>query len=96
VKPLSLSMPVFGSDVFCVNPIYYGDDVASSLVSDVGRYVIIIKLLDTILNVLPLLKRRREIQTYLHRDFSSVRHDVRWYIEQMGCMAPGPVPTGPD
>lgn len=46
---------------------------ASFAVGDVEYYVIIIKLLDLIFNVLSLFINRLEIQTCLSYDFSSVR-----------------------
>jgi hypothetical protein len=46
-------------------------------VSDVGYYVVIIKLIYSAFNLLPVFTRRWKIQTYLQRGFSSAtEHDV--------------------
>jgi hypothetical protein len=44
--------------------IWYVNEGVLLLVGDVGRYVIIIKLLDAIFNIFPIFIHRREIQTY--------------------------------
>jgi hypothetical protein len=49
--------------------IYYENEGGSWPVSGVDRYVIIRKLLDSIFNIIPVLIRRWDIQTYLHRFF---------------------------
>lgn len=56
-----------------------------SSISDVDWYVAINKLLDSILNLLPVLIRRWKIQIYLW-DFSSAKlptqgYDVSWFID---------------
>jgi hypothetical protein len=49
--------------------IYYGNEGASSSVSDVDRYVIVGKLLDAVLSILPEFIRRWGIKTYLDGTF---------------------------
>jgi hypothetical protein len=48
---------------------HYGNKGTLSSVSDVDPYVITIKLLDSILSVLPTFIRWWEIETYLHKMF---------------------------
>jgi hypothetical protein len=50
--------------LYLVYPVYYGKKRASSSVSDVDFYVIIRKLLDSVLKTLPAFIRWREIQIY--------------------------------
>jgi uncharacterized membrane protein YpjA len=45
------------------------------LVTD--RYVIIIKLLDYIFNILPVYARRWELEAHLHRNVAHTRFDTR-------------------
>jgi hypothetical protein len=47
--------------------ISYGNEGASSSVSDMDDYVMITKLLDSTSNPRPIFVRRWEIQIYLHR-----------------------------
>jgi hypothetical protein len=60
--------------------IYYGNESASSSVNDVDRYVIIRKLLDSILNVLQYThaggKFRHVYTAFFFRKFAYSRYDV--------------------
>jgi hypothetical protein len=50
-------------------PDNHGNEGASSSVSDVYLYVVIIKLLDYIFDTLPLFIHWKDIQSYLNRTF---------------------------
>jgi hypothetical protein len=63
------------------NPIYHGKEGASSPVSDVNRYVLITSR-DSIFNILPVLKCRREIQPHtelISRKVAYTKYDIPWY-----------------
>jgi hypothetical protein len=57
--------------------VYYGDKSASSSVSDVDRYVIIIHLLDFIFNIFSGIHSHVGNSDTLTQDFSSVRLPIQ-------------------
>jgi hypothetical protein len=88
-RPLQTRLPNSRKIIYSI---HYGNEDASSPVSDVGRYVFICKFTDYIFNVLPVFIRPMRNPYILTQDFSSLglhTHHPPSYLMGTGGCFPG-------
>jgi hypothetical protein len=68
--------------------VWYANEVASSSVSDVHRYVIMRKSLDSVSSIFPILLRQWEIQHFFFRKVAHTRRYIPQFVEWIDLVTP--------